>query len=86
MLSRETVPLDRRGKTVDLRPLLRELSRGPGALRVRIGFRESGATVRPEDVVGALGADPRAFLYERTGMQVTLHRSGVPVREVSYGA
>ena len=36
--------------------------------------------------MGALGADPRAFLYERTGMQVTLHRSGVPVREVSYGA
>lgn len=86
LLARETVPVERRGKSVDLRPLLRGLQREPGALRVRIGFREGGATARPEDVLGALGADPRAFLYERTGMQVTLHRSGAPVREVSYGA
>jgi radical SAM-linked protein len=86
LLAREAIPVERRGKTVDLRPLLLELKREPRSLRFRIGFREGGATARPEDVVGALGADPRAFLYERTGMRVALHRTGTPVREVSYGA
>ena len=43
LLARKTVPVERRGKSVDLRPLLRELRREPGALRVRIGFREGGA-------------------------------------------
>jgi radical SAM-linked protein len=86
LLARETVPVDRRGKSVDLRPLLREVRRGPDALRIRIGFREGGATARPEDVVGALGADPRAFLYERIGMSARLTRTGEPDREVTYGA
>ena len=86
LLARENIPVEKRGKTLDLRPLLREVRREPGALHVRIGFREGGATARPEDVVGALGADPRAFLYERTGMRVKLQRAGVPVREASYGA
>jgi radical SAM-linked protein len=86
LMARETVPVERRGKPVDLRPLLREIHRDAAALRVRIGFREGGATARPEDVVGALGADPRAFVYERTGMRVRLQRPGAPPREASYGA
>ncbi len=86
LLARGAVPVERRGRTIDLRPLLREVRREDGVLRLRIGFREGGATARPEDVMGALGADPRAFLYERTGMKVRLQRAGSPSREACYGA
>jgi len=86
LLDRETVPVERRGKRVDLRPLLQEVRREAEVLRLRIGFREGGATARPEDVIGALGADPRGFLYERTGMRVRLHGGGAPAREAAYGA
>jgi radical SAM-linked protein len=86
LLSRESVPVDRRGRSVDLRPLLREVRREGEALRIRLGFLDGGATARPEDVIGALGADPRAFLYERTGMLVRLHRPGSPEARRAYGA
>jgi radical SAM-linked protein len=86
LLGRESVPVTRRGKPVDLRPLLREIRGGDGILRVRIGFRDSGATARPEDVMAALGADPVAYAYERTGMRVLLRRPGGAEEERRYGA
>lgn len=86
LLARASVPVDRRGRTVDLRPLLREVALGEGVLRARIGFREGGATARPEDLLGALGADPGEFAYERTGMRVALRRPGGAEEERSYGA
>ncbi len=85
LLSLERVPVERRGKSVDLRPLLRELRREGESLRMRLGFHEGGATARPEDVMGALGADPRGYLYERTGMVVRLQQAGGPETERSYG-
>jgi radical SAM-linked protein len=85
LAARESVPVERRGRTVDLRPLLRDLRRSGDALVVRLGFLEGGATARPEDVVSALGGDPAGFLYERTGMGATLRR-GAATEERSYGA
>jgi radical SAM-linked protein len=85
LLALESVPVERRGKAVDLRPLLREVRREGEALRMLLGFREGGATARPEDVMGALGADPRGYLYERTGMVVRLRRAGAEEVERSYG-
>jgi radical SAM-linked protein len=84
--SRDTVPVERRGKSVDLKPLLHEVRREGESLRIRLGFLESGATARPEDVVGALGGDPRGYVYERTGMLVRLQRPGAPEARRSYGA
>ena len=86
LLARETIPVERRGRALDLRPLLQELRRDGDSLLVRIGFRESGATARPEDVVGALGKDPAAYLYERRGMRVRLRRPGSPEGTMDYGA
>jgi hypothetical protein len=86
LLGRDSIPVTRRGKPVDLRPLLREVRGGEGSLRVRIGFRDGGATARPEDVMAALGADPVAYSYERTGMRVLLRRPGAAEEERRYGA
>ncbi len=83
--TRETVPVERRGRTLDLRPLLRDLRREEDALVVRLGFLDGGATARPEDVVSALGGDPAAFAYERTGMGARLLRAGAE-EERAYGA
>ncbi len=85
LLALESIPVERRGRAVDLRPLLRAVRREGDALRIHLGFLEGGATARPEDVMGALGADPRGYLYERTGMVVRLRRAGAPEEERSYG-
>ncbi len=85
LLARSEVPVDRRGRTLDLRPLLRDLRREGEGLSVRILFLPTGATARPEDLLGALGADPRGYALERTGMTVHLTRGGEEV-EREYGA
>jgi len=86
LLGRGAVPAERRGRPVDLRPFLRGIRRDGDAVEVRIGFREDGATARPEDFVAALGGDPAAFAYERTGMRVALRDRGGATAERGYGA
>lgn len=85
LLARPEVPVDRRGRTLDLRPLLEEVRRDEEGLSVSLRFLPSGATARPEDLLGALGADPRGYALERTGMTVVLARGGAEV-ERRYGA
>jgi len=86
LLAREAVPVERRGRPADLRPFLQGLRRSGAEIEVRLAFREDGSTARPEDVVGALGGDPAAYLYERTGMRAALRRPGGAVEERAYGA
>ena len=76
LLARDEVPVVRRGRTMDLRPLLLDLRREGPELRVRLRFLETGATARPEDLLRALGADPAAFAVERRGMTVRCGRAG----------
>jgi radical SAM-linked protein len=86
LLARTGIPIARRGRETDLRPLLLAARREGDALRIDLAFREDGATARPEDVLGALGADPRAFLYERVAMRVRLTGNGGSPEERRYGA
>ncbi len=82
LLARPEIPVERRGRRVDLRPLLLDLRAEGGGILVRLRFLESGATARPEDVVGALGAPAAGFLFERTGMSARLRGPrGESVRE-----
>jgi len=85
LVDRREVPVLRRGKSVDLRPFVEDLRREEGALRMRLAFAESGATVRPEDVLGALEVDPLAFRIERTGMILRLRGSGAEERLEEHG-
>jgi radical SAM-linked protein len=86
LLDRDAVPASRRGKPVDLRPLLRGVRRAEDAVEIRIAFREDGGTARPEDFLAAAGADPAAFSCERTGMRVALRAAGGATTERGYGA
>ena len=83
--SRESIPVERRGRRMDLGPILRDLRRAEEAMVVRLGFLDGGATARPEDVVSALGGDPAGFAYERTGMAARLKRAGAE-EDRAYGA
>jgi len=76
LLARAEIPAERRGRTRDLRPFIAGLRSEDGVLVMGLRFLETGATVRPEDVLGALGAAPGDFLLERTGMRVRLRRGG----------
>jgi radical SAM-linked protein len=55
--AKERIPVERRGKEVDLKPLLSELSRDGDVLRAAIRWTETG-TARPADVLAAFGRDP----------------------------
>ena len=73
LLSAQSLPAERRGKSYDLRPLilsaeiLPENSSGCPRLRLVLSAQE-GATGRPEAVLEALGADPLAAMVVRTGL------------------
>jgi radical SAM-linked protein len=70
MMSAETLPRERRGKSYDLRPLIEMLSvvtaaNGMVWLRMALSARD-GATGRPEEVLNALGIEPEYTHVERT--------------------
>lgn len=71
LLAAESLMRERRGKTYDLRPLIRVLHRlpddetGQARLFARLTAHE-GATGRPEEVISALGASPSATRVHRT--------------------
>ncbi|MHC4924151.1 MAG: TIGR03936 family radical SAM-associated protein [Planctomycetota bacterium] len=83
--SREHVEVERRGRTVDLVPFMDDIAVRDGELHLRLLFMESGATVRPDDVLGAMGRDALAYRSQRTSMTVTLRKAGVE-EERTYGA
>ncbi len=68
LLARKRVPILRRGREVDLRPLLAEAAREGEAVRLAIVWTESG-TARPADVLEALGRDPGEYRVVKVGMK-----------------
>lgn len=85
-LARTSVPAVRRGKEIDLRPFvegLRPLE--PAGLAMELRFLETGATIRPEDVLGAMGVSDGAVRVLRRGLAVEL-RVGGAAEERIYGA
>ena len=67
LLAREAVPVERRGKELDLRPLLARVLREDTCLRVDIAWTEKG-TARPEDLLRALGRDPENHRSVKVGI------------------
>jgi len=68
LLASERVPVERRRKTVDLKPLLSGWERTPDRLAVGIRWTDAG-TARPEDLLRALGRDPDLFTVKKVGMR-----------------
>jgi len=73
IISAETLPRERRGKTYDLRSLIIQLhllpenERGQQQLYVRLTAQE-GATGRPDELLDALGASQKATRVHRNGL------------------
>jgi len=71
LLDAKTLPRIRRGKEYDLRPLIEDLTleakndKRELQLSVRLSARE-GATGRPEELILAMGGDPKTARYHRT--------------------
>ncbi len=78
--ARAEIPVERRGKTVDLKPLLRSVERHGDRLLAGIAWSEEG-TARPEDLLRALNRDPGAFRVVKIGMVFTSNR-GETLRKV----
>lgn len=68
LLSAESIMRERRGKTYDLRPLVKELSDVPGDPQHLFMLLNAGesSTGRPEEVLLALGIQPENTCIERT--------------------
>jgi radical SAM-linked protein len=68
LLAAESIMRERRGKTYDLRPLVKELSEVPGDPQHLIMLLNAGegSTGRPEEVLLALGIQPENTCIERT--------------------
>ncbi len=70
LLACQALPRERRGKSYDLRPLIRHLQveRGggdqPPALRMQLVARE-GATGRPDEVLESMGLEPASYVPAR---------------------
>lgn len=74
LLSSPELKRNRRGKTYDLRPLIKALELehepgAPGSLRMVLAAGE-GMTGRPEEVLLALGIEPADTLIERTHLNL----------------
>lgn len=68
MLTKESLPRERRGKSYDLRPLIEALEvRDDGVLWMRLAARE-GATGRPDEVLAELGYPIEVVRVERTAL------------------
>ena len=67
LFSRDGIPVERRKKVVDLKPLLLSCRRETGRLTTEIAFTDRG-TARPEDLLRALSRDPERFRIVKIGM------------------
>lgn len=71
LLAANTLPRQWRGKTYDLRPLIRRITQGEvnaqgkQTLTIEVGAQE-GATGRPDEVISALGERPEETMIHRT--------------------
>jgi radical SAM-linked protein len=82
LLDRDAIPVERRGKEIDLRPLITEASLGQEGLRLAIAWTDSG-TARPADVLRAMGGDPDARVVKvgvtfRTSFGETIRKTNGP--------
>ena len=68
LLLREKIPIDRRGKEVDLKPLLANMVHDGARIRLGITWTDTG-TARPEDVLRVLGCDADAVSVVKTGIR-----------------
>jgi hypothetical protein len=86
LMSKSSLPRERRGKPYDLRPLIQSLiyllakpsqsevgKEGGGMLRMVLSARE-GATGRPEEVLAELGIQMEGLRIERTRL---IFKSGI---------
>jgi radical SAM-linked protein len=74
LIQKDIIIRERRGKTYNLRPLIRDISvsyKEKGAVvYLRLSAQE-GATGRPEEVLAELGLDPFAARYVRTHLIIS---------------
>ena len=70
LLARDRIPIERRGREVDLKPLLTRLERRGDTLLAGIRWTDSG-TARPGDVLAAFGRDPAAHPAVKVGATFT---------------
>ena len=83
VLGRESIPVERRGREIDLAKLLAGSEAIDDRLSMSIRWTDSG-TARPEDFLRAAGEDPDAFRIRKTGMTFstsfgeTIRRDGAP--------
>ncbi len=66
--ARETIPVERRGKEVDLKPLLRTMEHDGGRILLGITWTDTG-TARPEDFLRALGCDADTVSVVKVGVR-----------------
>lgn len=66
-LAPREIPFEKRGRRLDLKPLLLRLEPLPGRLRMAIAWTDAG-TARPADVLKAMGRDPEVFRMVKVGM------------------
>ena len=73
LLSKDSIPRERRQKTYDLRPLILDAEVIPagdtGQQRLEVSLMaQEGATGRPEELILALGGEPEMARIQRTGL------------------
>lgn len=73
ILSKDSIPRERRQKTYDLRPLILDAEVIPagdtGQQRLEVSLMaQEGATGRPEELILALGGEPEMARIQRTGL------------------
>ncbi len=67
LVAREKIPVERRGREVNLRPLILRAEVDDDRLRLEIAWTDRG-TARPRDFLAALGRDPDKHVALKTGM------------------
>lgn len=66
-LARDRIPFEKKGREVDLRLFVVDLTRRGDVLRIRIAWTDRG-TARPADVLAALGLDAGAYRVTKVAM------------------
>lgn len=68
LMAREAIRRERRGKQLDIRPMIYHLEAVPdeeGALLMSLALSQEHGTLRPDDVLDELGADPNKAYVTR---------------------
>jgi len=70
LLARDRIPVERRGKEIDLALFLDRLARDEERVRLSIAWSDTG-TARPEDVLKALDRNPERHEVRKLGLTFT---------------